>query len=108
MDFQQVMLLQDIASRDSLIQKQRDEIDHLESKITNLTRLNTTYERFLHALQMNVEVTMNNENVRSLLRNACRWSYAHRIGNGEYSDKEQNEIVENAFRRLLECNDAKQ
>jgi len=58
------------------------------------------YERFLHLLQLHAEVTMNPDAMRSLIGNACRWSYAHRAGNGELSPEEQDEIIERAFKNL--------
>ena len=60
------------------------------------------YEEFLHLLQLNAEVSMNPANVKKLIENACAWSYAHRRGNGELSDKQQNKIIEDAFEKLIE------
>ena len=59
------------------------------------------YERFLHLLQMHAEVTMDSDAVIQLIANACRWSYAHRQGNGELSEDETNKLVEHAFNNLL-------
>ena len=58
------------------------------------------YEQLLHNIQLNAEVAMNNENVRKLIGNICRWSYAHRVGNGELSEKEQDEVINTAFYKL--------
>jgi hypothetical protein len=60
------------------------------------------YERLLHELQMNAEVALNAEGVRRLIGNICRWSYAHRTGNGELSDEQQQELIDKAFDRLLD------
>jgi len=60
------------------------------------------YEEFLHSLQLNAEVILNSDNVRQLIGNACRWSYAHRVGNGELSYEEQDKIISQAFEKLCE------
>jgi len=72
----------------------KENYDRLLSKVRQ-------YENFLHALQMGAEVTMNGEMVGDLIGNACRWSYAHRQGNGELSDEEQQDLVNAAFDKLL-------
>jgi hypothetical protein len=59
------------------------------------------YEQLLHKIQLNASVLMDHEIVGDLIRNICDWSYAHRIGNGEYTDEEQNAIVRKSFDRLL-------
>jgi hypothetical protein len=58
------------------------------------------YEGLLHDIQMHREVTMDNDKVINLLDNICDWSYAHRVGNGEYTDNEQKEIVASRFAKL--------
>ena len=60
------------------------------------------YEDLLHAIQLNAEVAMNSDNVGKLILNICRWSYAHRCGNGELTDEQQEELIDKAFDRLLE------
>lgn len=61
-----------------------------------------TYEQLLHHIQLHADVTMNATAVHQLIVNICDWSYAHRVGNGELSDLEQNEYIKRAFDRLLE------
>ncbi len=60
------------------------------------------YEEFLHLLQMHACVTLNVSAVKNLINNACNWSYAHRIGNGEYTDTEQQQIIDKIFNKLTE------
>lgn len=60
------------------------------------------YESFLHRLQMNAQVTMNSKNVQRLISNACDWSYAHRVGNGQLSDDEQQDIIDKNLKKLDE------
>jgi len=59
------------------------------------------YEDFLHAINMCC-ITGNHKRIQKLVQNADSWSYAHRVGNGEYSDEEQQEIVDRATSRLLD------
>lgn len=61
------------------------------------------YEALLHLIQMHAQVTMNPEKVSKLISNICTWSYAHRVGNGEYSYEQQAEIVKRNFDKLLDC-----
>jgi hypothetical protein len=68
------------------------ELEQLRSKIRK-------YEDFLHAINVAV-ITCNNEMLRKLVDNAFAWSYAHRVGNGEYSDEEQQEFVDRALDQL--------
>jgi len=45
---------------------------------------------------------LNHEKVSEAIRIICDWSYAHRISNGIYSDREQNKIVERHVVRMKE------
>lgn len=58
------------------------------------------YEGLLHDLQMFYAVTLNSAQVKKLLDNIAAWSYAHRQGNGELTDKEQQEHIDFHFTRL--------
>ena len=60
------------------------------------------YEQLLHQIQMYAEVSMNPDKVGKLINNICNWSYAHRRGNGEPSEEEQQAMIDRAFDRLLE------
>jgi hypothetical protein len=58
------------------------------------------YEQLLHDIQFHREVTMNHQMVVKLLNAIGTWSYAHRCGNGEYNEKEQQALVDRAFWNL--------
>lgn len=58
------------------------------------------YERLLHLIQLHAEVTMRGEIVKDLIGRICSWSYAHRTGNGENTDQEQQAIIDHAFWKL--------
>jgi hypothetical protein len=43
----------------------------------------------------------NNDGIRRLLENADRWSYMHRISNGELSEEDQQKLIDKAFWNLI-------
>ena len=57
------------------------------------------YEKFLHDIQM-YSVCGRGDLIQILIDNACSWSYAHRVGNGEFSDKKQDYFITNNFWKL--------
>lgn len=46
--------------------------------------------------------TDSNIGVQELVTNADMWSYMHRAGNGELSEKEQREIINSRFYKLCD------
>ena len=58
------------------------------------------YESLLHDLHFAAFVCMDNKRVGDLLNAISNWSYAHRQGNGELSDVEQQQIIDKAFDKL--------
>ena len=63
------------------------------------------YEAFLHKINACI-ISCNHEGVRELVQNADNWSYSHRVGNGELSDKKQQQVINNAFWKLLDTPNA--
>jgi len=59
------------------------------------------YEQYLHALSI-MCMCVDNFGVKELVTNADIWSYAHRVGNGELSDEEQQQAIDNAFWKLCD------
>ena len=55
------------------------------------------YEALLHDLHFHSTVTMRHDAVMDCLKRISAWSYAHRTGNGEYNEKEQQAKVDHAF-----------
>lgn len=54
-------------------------------------------ESLLHRIQIAREVAMDADKVVALLDKICTWSRAHREGNGELTEKEQQERIDKAF-----------
>jgi hypothetical protein len=59
------------------------------------------YEAFLHKINSFI-VSCNNDGIRELVENADNWSYCHRVGNGELSDRVQQQLINNAFWKLCD------
>lgn len=59
------------------------------------------YELFLHKINSFI-ISGNNEGIAELVQNADNWSYSFRVGNGEHSDKKQQQFINNAFWKLLD------
>jgi hypothetical protein len=62
------------------------------------------YENFLHRISLYCTCG-NNDAIRKLVQNADSWSFAHRQGNGELSDEEQEQIVSVRFWSLCQTED---
>jgi len=77
------------------------EVERYAGELAELREKVQVYEKLLHRIQMKAEVVTDHEVVGDLIANICRWSYAHRSGNGENSEAEQDAIIRSAFDRLL-------
>jgi hypothetical protein len=58
------------------------------------------YESLLHDLHFAAFVTMDNKILGDLLSKISAWSYAHRQGNGEFTDAEVQENIDKSFDKL--------
>jgi UDP-N-acetylmuramate-alanine ligase len=67
----------------------KNETPTLEEKVKQ-------YEDFLHNINL-MFTCGNDQGLQRLLRNADNWSYAHRVGNGEYSEEQQQQFIDRAF-----------
>ena len=59
------------------------------------------YENFLHKINMFC-IAGEHGGIAELVRNADLWSYAHRRGNGELSDREQDNLINSKFWNLCD------
>lgn len=60
-----------------------------------------TYERLLHNLHTLYAVTMDMAGVQQTLNDISNWSYAHRVGNGMLTARQQNKLINEAFNKLV-------
>ena len=60
------------------------------------------YEGFFHQIQLHYAVTMNQGKVLDALNIIDSWSYAHRVGNGQYSDQVQQKCIDKITERMKE------
>ena len=74
-------------------------------KTPTLKQKVTQYEAFLHKINACI-TSCNHDGVRELVENADKWSYSFRIGNGELSDRKQQQAINNAFWKLLDTPNA--
>ena len=58
------------------------------------------YQDFLHKINLCC-TCMRDDIMRKLIQNADSWSYAHRVGNGEPTEEEQQAFVNARFWELL-------
>lgn len=58
------------------------------------------YERILHKVQWYAAVNINYVKMEDLIELICNWSYAHRSGNGELTEEEQQARIDEAFKKL--------
>ena len=58
------------------------------------------YEALLYEIDLHTTVTMNDEAIREIIRRINRWSYAHRSGNGEKSEAQQQQEIDSCFWKL--------
>ena len=79
--------------------KKQNSIVLIDMKKPTLKEKVAQYEAFLHNINM-MTISGNGSGIRTLLNNADSWSYSHRVGNGELSDKQQQELINKAFWNL--------
>jgi len=73
----------------------------MDIKTPTLKQKVQQYEDFLHKINM-MMIAGDAKGIRKLLDNANSWSYCHRYGNGELSDKQQQQFINKAFWKLTD------
>jgi len=61
---------------------------------------NEVFRAAFHYINTHAAITMNGDKVREMISVICSWSYANCCGNGEYSEKEQQELVDKSFEKI--------
>lgn len=59
------------------------------------------YEELFHKINAAC-ISCKHDLISKYIARIDNWSYAHRRGNGQYSAKEQQELVDRATRKLIE------
>jgi hypothetical protein len=75
--------------------------DFQEKQTVSLHEKVKQYEEFLHKINM-MTIAGDHKAIQKLVENADKWSYSHRVGNGELSEEEQQKIIDKAFWKLNE------
>jgi Tfp pilus assembly protein PilN len=78
----------------------KHEVERYEGELKTLREKVEVYEDMLHSLQMYAAVTLDQAAIAHVLSIVCDWSYAHRQGNGELSEEQQDALVRKHFDRL--------
>jgi len=61
---------------------------------------NEVFRQVFHYINTHAAITMNMEKMQEIIGAICSWSYAHRVGNGELSDEEQQAVIDRAFDKI--------
>jgi Tfp pilus assembly protein PilN len=77
-----------------------NEVERYEGELRTLREKVAVYEDLLHSLQMYAAVTLDQAAIAHALSIICDWSYAHRQGNGELTEEQQDNLVRKHFDRL--------
>lgn len=75
-------------------------ISYAESYIKELEEKVLIHEQVLHDIYFASTLAMNPQRVQDIIHNIGAWSWAHRSGNGEYTEEEQQALINKAFRKL--------
>jgi hypothetical protein len=77
-----------------------NETEKYVGELNSLREKVEVYETMLHAIQISSEVTGDSPAITHMIDIINSWSYAHRQGNGELTEKEQLALVRYQFERL--------
>ena len=78
------------------------EVERYEGELRTLREKVEVYEDLLHSLQTYAAVTLDQAAIAHAISIVCDWSYAHRAGNGEPTEAEQERMIRRQFDRLKE------
>jgi hypothetical protein len=73
---------------------------HELTKWQQMEKENEVFQQVFHYINTHASITMNQEKMQEIIGAICSWSYAHRVGNGELSDEEQQAIIDSAFNKI--------
>lgn len=62
------------------------------------------FHKIMHAANL-MHITGKAEHFKKIVHAMDNWSYAHRVGNGENTDREQQQAINKAFWQLKEIVD---
>jgi hypothetical protein len=77
-----------------------NEIEKFSGELAKLRKENEVFHQVFHHINLHASITMNTEKMQEIIGAICNWSYAHRVGNGELSDEEQQAVIDRAFDRI--------
>ena len=61
---------------------------------------NEVFRLAFHYINTHAAITMRSDKVSEMIGAICNWSYAHRAGNGELTDIEQQKLIDSCFNKI--------
>jgi hypothetical protein len=77
-----------------------NEIEKFSGELAKLRKENEVFHQVFHHINLHASITMNTEKMQEIIGAICNWSYAHRVGNGEYSEEEQQALIDRNFEKI--------
>ena len=74
-------------------QKYKGQLEELLEKVQ-------VYEAMFHDIQMYTNVILDHPPMQHMISIIGCWSYAHRQGNGEFTDKETDKLIRKHFEKM--------
>jgi len=76
------------------------ELEKFAGELAELRTESEVLHGLMHHINMYASITMNAERMQEIIGAICAWSYAHRQGNGEFTDQEQQHLIDNRFQKI--------
>lgn len=70
------------------------------TKWQQMEKENEVFKRVFHHINTHAAITMNQEKMQEIIWTICAWSYAHRYGNGELTEEQQQARIDSAFNKI--------
>lgn len=77
-----------------------NEIELFPGELAKLRKENEVFQDAFHYINTHAAITMNSDRVGEMVSAICGWSYAHRQGNGEYSEEQQQALIDRNFKKI--------
>jgi len=69
------------------------------TKWQQMEKENEVFRQVFHYIN-NLSISSNNDKIRELISAISSWSYAHHCGDGQLTDEQQQDMVDQAFDKI--------
>ncbi len=90
-----------IKTLDTVINNLNEECETITEKLVHSKNQNMHFNQILHRLNTFYAISMRSDCVSDMLTLIHKWSYAHRQGNGELTEEEQQEYIDKAWYSMI-------